>query len=164
LYLCNKSQIKSKVLYELHSSPIVGHSGFTKTYEWVKCSFCWDGMKLNVYTFVVECEVYQCNKGETVKALGTLQPLSIPHAIWRDISMDFIVGIPKSGNMSVIIVVVYRLSKYAHFCALQHPFTASTVAQIFMDNIFKLHGMPNCIVSDRDPTFNSNFWQELLKL
>ena len=78
--------------------------------------------------------------------------------------MDFITGLPKSGNKSVIMVVVDRLSKYAHFCALSHPFTASTVAQIFMDQVFKLHGMPHSIVSDRDPTFTSNFWQELFKL
>jgi len=60
--------------------------------------------------------------------------------------MDFIVGLPKSGNKSVIMVVFYHLSKYAQFCALQHPFTASTMAQIFMENIFKLHGMPHSIV------------------
>jgi hypothetical protein len=96
--------------------------------------------------------------------LGTLQPLSIPPAIWKDISMDFITGLPKSGNKSVIMVVVDRLSKYAHFCALQHPFTTSIVAQIFMDQVFKLHGMPHSIVYDHDPTFTSNFWQELFKL
>jgi hypothetical protein len=78
--------------------------------------------------------------------------------------MDFIVGLPKSVNKSVIMVVFDRISKYAHFCALQHPFTTATVAQIFMDNIFKLYGMPNSIVSDRDPTFTNNFWQELFKL
>ena len=121
-------------------------------------------MKQDIRNFVVECEVCQCNKGETVKSPGTLQPLPIPPAIWKDISMDFITGLPKSGNKSVIMVVVDRLSKYAHFCALHHPFTASTVAQIFMDQVFKLHGMPNSIVSDRDPTFTSNFWQELFKL
>jgi hypothetical protein len=81
-----------------------------------------------------------------------------------DISMDFIVGLPKLGNKSVIMVVVDHLSKYAHLCSLQHPFTTSTVAQIFMDNIFKLHGMPHSIVSDHDPTFTNNFWQELFKL
>jgi hypothetical protein len=70
--------------------------------------------------------------------------------------MDFIVGLPKYGNNLVIMVVVDRLSKYAHFCSLQHPFTAAKVDQIFMDNIFKLHGMPNSIVSDRDSTFTSN--------
>jgi IS30 family transposase len=78
--------------------------------------------------------------------------------------MDFIVGLPKSGNNSVIMVVVDRLSKYAHFCSLHHPFTASMVDQIFMDHIFKLHGIPHSIVSDRDPNFTSNFWQELFRL
>jgi hypothetical protein len=95
---------------------------------------------------VAECDVCQCNKGETVKSHGTLQPLLIPPSIWRDISMDFIVGLPKFGNKSIIMVVVDRLSKYVHLCALQHPFIASTVAQHFMDNVFKIHGMPHSIV------------------
>jgi hypothetical protein len=71
--------------------------------------------------------------------------------------MDFIVGLPKSGNKSFIMVVVDRLYKYAHFCALQHPFTASTVAQLFMDHVFKLHGIPHSIVFDRDPHFHQQF-------
>jgi hypothetical protein len=77
--------------------------------------------------------------------------------------MDFIIGLPKSRNKSVIMEIFDRLSKYAHFCTLQHPFTASTMAQIFMYQVFKIHGMPHSIVSDRDPTFTSNFWQELFK-
>jgi hypothetical protein len=97
---------------------------------------------------VVECDVFQHNKGETVKAPGTLRPLLIPPTIWRDTFMDFIVGLPKSRNKLVIMVVVYCLSKYDHFYALQHPFTASIVAQLFMDHIFKLHGMPQSIVSN----------------
>jgi len=149
---------------ELHASPTAGHSGFTKTYERVKCSFLWDGMKHDVLTFVDECYVYQCNKGEIVKAPGTLQPLPSPPSIWRYISMDFIMGIPKSNNKIVIMVVVDHLSKYAHLCALQHPFTASTMAQFFMDNIFKFHGMPHSIVFDKDPTFTNNFWKEFFKL
>jgi hypothetical protein len=108
--------------------------------------------------------VRQRNKGETVKYLGTLQPLPIPTAIWRDISMDFIVVLPKSRNKSFIMVVVDCISKYAHFCSLQHSFTTSIVSQIFMDQVFKLHGMPHAIVSDRDPTFTRNFWKELFKL
>ena len=95
--------------------------------------FFWDGMKQDIRNSVAKYDVCQCNKGEIVKSLGTLQPLSIPPAIWKDISMEFIIGLPKSGNKSVIMVVMDFLSKYAHFCALQHPFTASTVAQLFMD-------------------------------
>jgi hypothetical protein len=152
------------VLFELHATPTTGHSGFTKTYDRVKRSFFWDGMKQDVRNFVAECDVCQLKKGEIVKYPGTLQPLPIPPAIWQDISMDFVVGLPKSGSKSFIMVVVDRLSKYAQFCALQHPFKTSIVAQIFMDKVFKLHGMPHSIVFDCDPTFTSNFWQDLFKL
>jgi hypothetical protein len=62
------------------------------------------------------------------------------------------------------MVVVDHLSKYSHLCTLQDPFTTSIVAQIFMDRVFKLHGMPHSIVSDHDPTFTGNFWQELFKI
>jgi hypothetical protein len=116
-------------------------------------------MKQDVHTFLGKCDVCKHNKGESIKAPITLQPLPIPPAIWRDISMDFIVVLPKSCNKFVIMVVVDRLSKYAHLFSLQHPFIASTVAQIFMDYIFKLHGMPHSIVFDQDPTFTNNIWQ-----
>ena len=86
------------VLSELHATPTAGHSGFTKTYDRVKRSFFWDGMKQYVRNFVAECDVCQRNKGEIIKSPSTLQPLPIPTAIWREISMDFIVGLPESGN------------------------------------------------------------------
>jgi hypothetical protein len=111
-----------------------------------------------------KCDVCECNKGEIVKSPGTLQPLLIPPVISQDISMDFIVSLPKSGHTSVIMLVVDHISKYAHFCALQNPFTSSIVAQLFMDQVFKLHGMLHSIISDHDPTFIGNFWQELFKL
>ena len=75
--------------------------------------------------------------------------------------MDFITGLPKSEAKSVIIVVVDRLTKYAHFCALSHPFKASTISTAFMETIQKLHGNPKIIVSDRDPIFTGNFWTQL---
>ena len=121
-------------------------------------------MKQDICNFVAECEVFQHNKGEIVKSLGTLQLLPITPTIWKDISMDFITGLPKSGNKLVIMVVVDRLSKYAHFFTLHHPFTTSMVAQIFMDLVFKLHGMPHSIAYDHGPTFTRNVWKELFKL
>ena len=81
-------------------------------------------MKHDIHNFVAECDVCQCNKGETVQSPSTLQPLLIPPSIWRGISMDFIIGLPKLGNKSVIMVVVDRLSKYAHFVLFKthlHP-------------------------------------------
>ena len=95
LYLSKQSKLKSTVLSELHATPTVGHSGFTKTYDRVKRSFFWDGMKQDIRNFVAECDVCQRNKGETVKYLGTLQSLPIPPSIWKDISMDFITDLPK---------------------------------------------------------------------
>ena len=72
--------------------------------------------------------------------------------------MDFITGLPKLEGKSVIMVVVDRLSKYAHFCALSHAFNISTIATTFIEIVQKLHGTPKIIVSDRDPIFIGNFW------
>jgi hypothetical protein len=164
LYLRKHLTLKSTVLFEFHDSPIVGHLGFTKTYEKVKHSFFWDNMKHEIHTFVAECDTCQHNKGDIVKTPSTIQPLLIPPTIWTDISMDFIVGLPKSGNKPVIMVVVDHISISTHFYAFQHAFTTSTMAQIFMDSIFKLHGMPHSIVSDCDPNFTNNLWKKLFRL
>ena len=75
--------------------------------------------------------------------------------------MDFIMGLPKFEGKSVIMVVVYRLTKYAHFCELSHPFKETTFSTVFMETIQKLHGNPNIMVRDRDHIFTGNFWMEL---
>lgn len=92
---------------------------------------------------------------------GLLQPLPVPDQIWEDISLDFVEGLPKSNEKYRIMMVVDRLSKMGYFIALYHPLNATVVAQLFLDNIFKLHGMPKSMVSDRDKLFTSNFWKEL---
>lgn len=88
----------------------------------------------------------------------------MPDQIWEDILMDFIEGLPISHGKSTILVVVDRLSKSAHFAALNRPFTAKIVAETFVNTVVKLHGMPWSIVSDRDPVFISHFWQKFFKM
>lgn len=80
------------------------------------------------------------------------------------VTMDFVEGLPTSGTANCIMVVVAKLTRYAHFIPLQHPFTAAKVALAYMDNVFKLHSLPEIIVSDRDPIFTSRFWKELFSM
>ena len=111
--------------------------------------------------FVVRCEICQRNKDENVSYPRLLQSLPIPEQVWIDISMDFIEGFPTSHGKQVIFVVADRLYKYAHFMPISHPYTALDVAQAFMDNIYKLRGLPKLIVSDQDPVFTSYFWKDI---
>jgi hypothetical protein len=121
-------------------------------------------MKNTVQDFVKGCDVCQRQKYMASSPGGLLQPLPVPDRIWEDLSMDFITGLPKSKGYEAILVVVDRLSKYAHFVPLKHPYTARVIAEVFVKELVRLHGVPLSIVSDRDPIFMSNFWQELFKL
>lgn len=109
----------------------------------------------DVSSFMRNCTTCQASKYDTSAYPGLLQPLPIPHKVWADISMNFITGLPKSQGKEVIFVVVDKLSKYAHFFALGHPSTAMEVAQVYLDEVFRLHGWPKSIVSDRDVIFIS---------
>jgi hypothetical protein len=110
-----------------------------------------------VQNYVKECEICQKTKTKTLALAGLLQPLSIPCQVWDDITLDFIEGLPVSQGRDTIMVIVDRLSKFAHFLTLRHPFTAKTVAEKFVEGVIKLHGMPKSIVNDQDPIFISHF-------
>ena len=109
-------------------------------------------------------EVCQRNKMEHLRPGGLLQPLDIPSAVWADVAMDFIEALPRVNGKTVILTVVDRFSKYAHFIPLSHPYTAASVAKAFFQDIVCHHGMPSSIISDRDPVFTSTFWKELFAL
>ena len=149
--------LRNNILEEFHASKTAGHSGVLRTYKRLTQQFYWPTMYRDVQEFVARCEACQRTKTEALTPAGLLQPLPIPCQVWDDITMDFIEGMPKSHGRDTILVVVDRLSKYAHFLALTHPFTAKVVAETFVEGVVKLHGMPKSIISDRDPIFVSKF-------
>ncbi|PNX94328.1 Ty3/gypsy retrotransposon protein, partial [Trifolium pratense] len=164
LFIPATSPLKLTLLEEFHASTIGGHSGIHRTYGRLQENVFWYGMRNDVTHFVKSCSICQQTKPANHSPYGLLQPLPIPEKVWEDISLDFIVGLPSVQSHTVIFVVVDRLSKAAHFGSLPTHFTAIKVADLFAKMVCKLHGMPRSIVSDRDPIFLSQFWQELFKL
>jgi hypothetical protein len=108
--------------------------------------------------------VCQKAKSEHSRLPGLLQPLPIPTQAWQIVSLDFIDGLPKSHKYDTILVVVDKFTKYGHFIPLSHPYTAMSIAQLYLNSIYKLHGLPQMIISDRDRAFTSAIWQELFRL
>nr|GEU50102.1 retrotransposable element Tf2 [Tanacetum cinerariifolium] len=121
-------------------------------------------MRNQIKQYIRQCDTCQRYKPELVPYPGLLQPLPIPTSVWAEISMDFIDGLPMSKGRTVIMVIVDRLSKYSHFISLTHPYTTIQVAQSFLDTIYRLHGLPKIIVSDKDAVFMNRFWKELFSL
>lgn len=132
------------------------------TYHRIKRLFFWPGMKEDIHQFIRNCDNCQMNKGENIAIPGLLQPLPVPKEAWNSVGMDFITGLPISRGKEVIMVVVDRLTKYSHFIPLAHPYHAADIAQSFIDHVYKLHGLPETLITDRDPVFTSRFWQELM--
>lgn len=152
---------RAKILDSFHSSSMGDHSGMRATYHRLMGLFYWPKLKRSVELLVTECPTCQLTKSEHIHSPGLLNPLEVPDMAWSHISMDFIEGLPKSRGKEVILVVVDRFTKYAHFLSLSHPYSVQQVVQTFMDNIFKLHGMPIAIVTDRDRVFTSHLFQEI---
>lgn len=131
---------RKKIISEFHDGVLGGHAGRTRTYQRVKRSFAWPGMLKDIKRYIANCHICQQNHYEAQMPPGLLQPNPIPDKAWSGISMDFIDGLPSSNGKTVILVVVDRLTKVAHFIPMSRPYSAASVAQLFV------HKFSNCMV------------------
>ena len=161
IYIPDEIRWQTRVLKDHHDTKVAGHFGRDKTYELVKRNFYWPGLEGFVRKYVGSCDVCQRNKTRRHKPYGNLHSLEIPYTPWSHITMDFIVDLPKVNGYHIIWVVVDRFSKMAHFIPLKTT-QAKELADSFLQFVWKYHGLPIDIVSDRDPTFTSKFWTALM--
>lgn len=160
----SNDNLKLELLRTHHDAPTAGHYGQSKTCELVARQFHWPGMRKFINRYVSNCPVCKRAKPSHQAPTGHLKPLQIPQRPWSSISMDFIVGLPSSNGYNAIWVIVDRLTKMAHFVPCKDSINAQELASAFTKDVFRLHGLPDEIISDRGSVFTSRFWQSLLKL
>lgn len=157
--------LRRGILYELHDAPYSGHPGVSKTLKAVSSMYWWPSLKQYVQNYIQQCGSCQRVKASQLVPAGTLQPLPIPENPWDSVSMDFITGLPKTKRgFDAIIVFVCRLTKMTHIIPTTTSVNAIGTAQLFRDHVWKLHGVPLTIVSDRGSVFVGKFITELLRL
>ena len=168
-YLDNRlvipSNLRQDILKECHDSPYRGHFGTAKTLKEVQAKYWWPTWRADVIKYVSTCHSCQRNKPMMEKPAGLLKQLEVPQCTWESVSMDFIVKLPTTarGNDS-ILVVVDRLSKMVHLTPCKEASTSEDIALLFTENVFKHHGFPRSVVSDRDVRFTSQFWEDVCVL
>ena len=157
--------LRQQVLYECHDAVYSGHWGITKTLEAIERAFWWPRLRQSVERYVGLCSTCQRDKASNQKPGGLLQPLPIPGRRWEEVSMDFITQLPKTRHgHTAIVVFVDRLSKMAHFVPTTTTVGAQQCAELFAQHVWRLHGIPKAVVSDRDSRFTSHFWSALCEL
>ena len=115
--LSSTSPLVALLLQEFHDTPSGGHAGIKRTLVRLAGNFFWPGMRESVTSYVAQYTICRQIKSSTDVPACLLQPFPIPAAVWDDATMDFVIALPLSRGMSVILVIVDRLSKYAHFGA-----------------------------------------------
>ncbi|KAG1964568.1 retrotransposable element [Pimephales promelas] len=156
--------LRSDVIRWGHCSNVACHPGVTRTSFLVKQRFWWPLMARDIHDFVLACSVCATSKTSNQPPDGLLRPLPVPSRPWSHIALDFITALPPSNGMTVVLTVVDRFSKAAHFIPLPKLPSAKETAVTVIDHVFRLHGLPMDVVSDRGSQFISKFWQEFCKL
>ena len=152
--------MRLQFIQEYHDCATAGPSGRDRTYFRLARYFYWPRMGLDIKKFVKSCGVCQHTKGSQQRS-GFLQSLPIPDQPWKDISMDFIMGLPLTPRgYDAIYTFVDRLTKCVHLLPTHSTIDARGSAELYIQNVFRLHGLSSTIISDRDPRFTANFFKK----
>ena len=153
------------ILWEAHDSPAAGHMGEDKTLHRVQSLWWWPTLKQDVKAYVARCDSCQRMKSGR-KNRGALMPLPIPDRPWESVSMDFVCALPwvEGNKYDAILVFVDRLTKMVHLAPCNMEATAETVARLFVHHVWRLHGLPRTLVTDRDPRFTQPFFAEVARI
>jgi hypothetical protein len=158
----NIGDIRKVLLDETHKGPFNMHPGSTKMYQDLKKEYWWPNMKKEVSDYVLKCLTCQQVKAEHQHPAGLLQNITIPEWKWERVTMDFVTGLPLTPRKKDSIwVIVDRLTKVAHFLPVRKDYSLEKLAELYVNEIVRLHGVPSSIISDRDPRFTSRFWGKL---
>lgn len=155
--------MRNLILKQYHETPLAGHWGSMKTLDMLTRTFGWPEMRADVLDFIKKCLSCQSVKVDHRPPQGLLKPLPIPDRPWSTIGVDFVVKLPISDGQDSVMVVVDHFSKAAHFIPAQETWSAEQMATSFIREVFKLHGLPDKIVSDRGSIFMSKFWSSVLQ-
>lgn len=155
--------LRDKVLKQCHNVKTVGHFGFVKTLHLVRRKFWWLQMCTQIETYVKSCPVCAQAKLLTGRTFCLLQLVADPHSPWDEIGMDFIVKLPKSKGYTIIWIIIDLFSKQAHFILCKGLPSIRCLARLFVQHIYRLHGAPKKIISDRGPLFTARFWKAFLQ-
>src|SRR5271170_4462053 len=156
-------RISGEEIDRTHNRPhhTVGHMGKRITNNYTRDLFWWPTLGSDIDAFCNSCATCQATKSRNQRPQGLLHSLPIPTSPWTSIGMDFVGPFPLVENMDYIWVVLCRLTSLVHLIPLKTTTTAAQLAPLFLSHIVRLHGLPETIVSDRDPKFTSLFWTEM---
>ena len=160
-YVPEDPELQLRLIKEYHDTPLAGHPGRSKTFDLLSRQYYWKTMRKQVDRYVRSCA--KCQKSRTSRhaSFGVLRPLSVRNKPWEDISMDFVTGLPECEGHDAIWVVVDRLSKMRHFVPCKTTINARGLAEMFLKEVVRLHGLPRTIISDRGQQFAAVFWKRL---